>query len=631
MTGLLMDTALTEQQRAMVDTVRTSADSLLTIINDILDFSKIEAGKMELEEIDFDLRQVIEDALSLLAEKAQAKQLELACAIASDVPVAVRGDPTRLRQVLVNLLSNALKFTDAGEVVVRATLKSDASSGLHRAIRGVLPSSGVVPDLGPVVVEFEVQDTGVGIPFEVQPRLFQSFTQADSSTTRRFGGTGLGLAICKRLVELMGGEISVISAPSAGSTFRFSVKLSPRIARPAIETRELAGARLLVVDDHPVCRQLFRQQTMDWGLDCETAAGGEEALAALRGAARGGRPFRLALIDMRMPGMDGLELGRRIKADPELTPLAMVLVTALNSTAFAGRARELGFAAVLSKPVRYAQMRATLARLASGGGDAEPRSSAVPAEGPLLSGRVLVAEDNAVNQRLTVAQLAKLGIHADVVANGAEALVALAQLPYDAVLMDCQMPEMDGFQATHELRRREAAAHQRRMPVLAMTANAMDGDRERCLAAGMDDYVSKPVRIEALAAALGRWLPGAAPPATKPAPVDGSALQRLRAEIGDDQTVNDIVRLFLTEAPGHCAAIAKAQAAGDAEQLRRASHKLRGSSQIMGAVRMAECCALLEALAKGNQLAETAELVAELRQALDDTIAALKPQIAAAT
>ncbi len=628
MTGLLMDSPLTEPQRAMVDTVRSCADSLLTIINDILDFSKIEAGRMELEEIDFDLRQVIEDALSLLAEKAQSKQLELLCVIDHEVPVAVRGDPNRLRQVLVNLLGNALKFTAAGEVVVRATLRSSASSGLHRAIRGILPTAGDLTGLGPVIVEFEVQDSGIGIPFDIQPRLFQAFTQADSSTTRKFGGTGLGLAICKRLVELMGGEISVVSAPGAGSTFRFTAQLLPRTAPPPVDSTGLAGMRMLVVDDHPACRHAFRQQLLDWGLDAEAAVDGPEALAAMRQAATGGRPFRLALIDMRMPGMDGLELGRRIKADPRLAGTALLLLTPLNTTGPAAQAREAGFAACLSKPVRQIQLREMIARVAPGGSEALPSARPATLDAPKLTGRVLVAEDNIVNQRLTVAQLAKLGVHADVVANGAEALSALAQLPYHAVLMDCQMPEMDGFQATVELRRREAADHHARVPVIAMTANAMDGDRERCLAAGMDDYVSKPVRIEVLAATLARWLPGAAPPAPPaPAAVDASALRRLREEIGDERTVNDIIRLFIGEAPTHCQGIREAQAANDAATLRRAAHKLRGSSQIMGAVRMAECCSLIETLAKAGRLDETAELVASLGEALQGTLAALEAQL----
>ena len=519
MAGLLLDTPLTDQQRVMVDTVRSSGESLLTIINDILDFSKIEAGRMELEEIDFDLRQVVEDALGLLAEKAQAKGIELIAIIDPRAPVAVRGDPGRLRQVLVNLVANAVKFTHHGEVVVRVELASDESSGLHRAISGVLPRSGLEPDLEPVALQFEVHDTGIGIAPEVHERLFQSFTQADSSTTRRFGGTGLGLAICKRLVELMGGNITVVSALGAGSAFRFTVKLVPRTARVSAPSSRLKGLRVLVVDDNATLRtELFRQLS-SWGAVSELAADTHEALTMLRTANTLGRPLQVVLIDVQLPTADGLALLRAVRNESLVQPKA-VLLTALGERRVEALAGELGIDAHLAKPPRLDLLRAVIERVVSGERD---RARALMGETPpvQLRGRVLVAEDNAVNQRLIAAQLARLGLHCDIVANGAEALAAITQLPYDVVLMDCQMPEMDGWQATRELRERERILGGRRLPVVAMTANAMSGDRETCLNAGMDDYLAKPVRADVLAEALVRWLPVGKPaPLVSPVEVD---------------------------------------------------------------------------------------------------------------
>ncbi len=637
MAGLLLDTPLTDQQRVMVDTVRSSGESLLTIINDILDFSKIEAGRMELEEIDVDLRQVVEDALGLLAEKAQAKGIELIAIIDPRAPVAVRGDPGRLRQVLVNLVANAVKFTHHGEVVVRVELRSDESSGLHRAIRGVLPNSSAAPDLEPVEVMFEVQDTGIGIAPEAHERLFQSFTQADSSTTRRFGGTGLGLAICKRLVELMGGRISVASALGAGSAFRFTVKLAPRTARVSATSARLSGLRVLVVDDNATLRtELFRQLS-GWGASCELAADTHEALAALRTANAKGRPIQVALIDVQLPAADGLALLRAVRSEALVQPKA-ILLTPLGERRVEALAGELGIGAHLAKPPRLDLLRAVIERVVSGNRD---RARALVGESPLaqLRGRVLVAEDNAVNQRLVAAQLARLGLHSDIVANGAEALAAIVHLPYDVVLMDCQMPEMDGWQATRELRGRERALGGRRLPVLAMTANAMSGDREACLAAGMDDYLAKPVRIEVLAEVLARWLPVSQPlppvspvtvsedtPPRQPALLETAVLRRMREEIGDDATVDDVLGLYLSEAPTHLRAIADALGAGDAEALRRAAHKLKGSSLIIGAQRIAAACGRAEDLARTARLSEAAAIAAEISALMAETLPALSVQ-----
>ena len=586
---------------------------------------------MELEEIDCDLRQVVEDALGLLAEKAQAKGIELIAIIDPRAPVAVRGDPGRLRQVLVNLVANAVKFTHHGEVVVRVELNSVASSGLQRAIRGVQPASGVEPALERAVLTFEVQDTGIGIAPEAHDRLFQSFTQADSSTTRRFGGTGLGLAICKRLVELMGGSISVTSTPGAGSTFRFVISLAPRTALIPAPSSRLAGLRVLVVDDNATLRTELFHRLVDLGAVCALAASSDEALAQLRAANSAGRPIQVTLIDVQLAASDGLALLRSVRGE-SLSQPKVIMLTSLGERRVEAMAGELSIDAHLAKPPRLDLLRAVIERVVSGEPDrARAMAGVVPAI--QLRGRVLVAEDNAVNQRLVAAQLARLGLHADIVANGVEALAAITQLPYDAVLMDCQMPEMDGWQATRELRAREQTLGSKRMPVVAMTANAMSGDRESCLAAGMDDYLAKPVRTDVLAEVLARWLP-AGPPvprvtihedATAPRPVllETAVLRRMREEIGDDATIDDVLGLYVSEAPIHLRAIADALSAHDADALRRAAHKLKGSSLIIGAQRIAAACSRSEELAGAGRLPDAATAAAEIPALMAETLPAL--------
>ena len=612
MAGLLLDTTLSEDQRGMLDALRSSADGLLTIINDILDFSKIDAGRMELEAVDFDLRTVVEEVVLLLAGPAQDKGLEIACAIMEEVPVAVRGDPGRLRQVLVNLIGNAVKFTATGEVIVRVTLAPP-------------PAAAAAPSAA--MYAFEVVDSGIGIPLAAQARLFQSFSQADSSTTRRYGGTGLGLVICKRLVELMGGGIAVESAPGAGSTFRFTLSLQPLGGAGGPRADALTGVVALVVQGNASCRAILSRQLAGWGLRCSAIGDGVAALTELRRARAAGQPCRLVVIDRQLPGQAGAELCAQLRAEAGAAALTVVLLNPLSLLP-GGGIRLPGIDASLSKPVRHAQLRELLLRLLGGGSQegVPPAPRHACGSGMLFSGRALVAEDNAVNQRLAVAQLGKLGVHADVAADGAEALAALTRLPYDVVLMDCQMPEMDGFQATRELRRREAArGGARRLPVIAMTANALDGDRERCLEAGMDDYLAKPVDIEALSGAIARFLPvaSAVPPPPDATAVDPGAVSRMRREIGDDAVVDDILRLFTAEAPAQCAEIAAAHAQGDAERLRRLVHRLRGSSQIIGAVRMAERCAQIERLASEHDLQRASAPVGELAALVAAAVQAL--------
>jgi two-component system sensor histidine kinase/response regulator len=488
MTDLLLDTDLSTEQREYVETVRNSGEALLTIINDILDFSKIEAGKLELETIDFDLRTLVEDVADLLAERAHSKGLELITLIHPAVPTEVRGDPGRLRQILTNLIGNAIKFTEKGEVVVEAKLDDDAP---HAAL-----------------VRFDVVDTGIGIAPNKHAALFEAFSQADTSTTRTYGGTGLGLAISKQLVDLMGGDITVQSRPGRGSTFSFTARLVKRRERVPEASDDLAGLHVLIVDDNATNRRILGQHLTSWRIRVGVAEDGSRALQMLRSASDADDPYDVAILDMNMPAMDGLQLCQHIVADPDVSFTRLVLLTSSGIRGDAEAARRSGFSAYLTKPVRPSHLYDCLSTLAGGAAE-EPAAPLVTrhsiAEARARSRRhVLVAEDNAVNQRVTVAMLARIGYRADVVANGAEAVEALLRKPYEAVLMDCQMPEMDGFEATAAIRAREGSA--RHTPVIAMTASAIEGDREKCLAAGMDDYVSKPTKLEELDAALRRWV-----------------------------------------------------------------------------------------------------------------------------
>jgi signal transduction histidine kinase/DNA-binding response OmpR family regulator/putative methionine-R-sulfoxide reductase with GAF domain len=488
MTGLLLDTALTQEQQEYAETVRTSGEALLTIINDILDFSKIEAGKLDLEIIDFDLHTALEEAVDLLAEQAHSKGLELACLIHENVPTALCGDPGRLRQILLNLLGNAIKFTDQGEVVVQLSVAAET------------------PDT--VLVHCAVRDTGIGIAPEGQERLFQSFSQADTSTTRKYGGTGLGLAISRQLTHMMGGTIGVQSVLGQGSTFWFTARLGkqpPRVLAIQRPHADLHGRRVFIVDDNATNRTILHHQIRRWGMHSASAETGLQALEQLRTAAQDGTPYDLVLLDMHMPVMDGLTLARLIKADPVLDSLPLVMLTSVVQRGHRTLAREAGISACLTKPVRQSQLFDCVATVLGASVAAEvhrvpPATLRLPGQTPLI----LVAEDNIVNQRVAVRLLEKLGYRADVAANGYEAVAVLERIPYAMVFMDVHMPDMDGYAATAEIRQREGGS--RRVPIIAMTANALEGDREKCLAAGMDDYLSKPVRQAELQAILERWL-----------------------------------------------------------------------------------------------------------------------------
>ena len=494
MTGLLLDTELTNEQREFAETIRSSGDMLLTIINDVLDFSKIEAGKLQFEELDFVLTNAIEETIDLLAPRAHDKKLEFVSLIYKDVPVGLRGDPGRLRQVLTNLIGNAIKFTESGEVVVRAEKESE--------------------DAKHVVIRFSVVDTGIGISEAAQKNLFQPFIQADGSTTRKYGGTGLGLAISRQLVELMGGQIGLRSVAGEGSVFWFTArfeKQSDVINSSPLDLNVLAGLRVLIVDDNRTNRKILSHQLGSRGMKYAEAESGKSALALLRSAVQTGEAYDLAILDLMMPGMDGFELARVIKSDPVIAATPLVMLTSYGDRGGSTEAQQIGIAAYLAKPIRQSALFECLANVVR-----TPHVTKVVEQvavttrareievKPASNKLILIAEDNMVNQKVAIRQLRKLGYRADAVANGREVLEALARIPYDLVLMDCQMPEMDGYEATAEIRRYEATSQ--RTPVIAMTAHALEGDRARCIAAGMDDYVSKPVKPEELQRVLERYL-----------------------------------------------------------------------------------------------------------------------------
>jgi PAS domain S-box-containing protein len=592
MTGLLLDTELDSEQREFAEIVRMSGEALLRIIDDILDFSKIEAGKLELEHYPFELRACVEAALDVVAARATEKGLDLAYLLDPNVPRVIVGDVTRLRQILINLLSNAVKFTEEGEVVVSIGARpgEDHEAELH----------------------FAVRDTGIGIPPERMDRLFESFSQVDASTTRRYGGTGLGLAISKRLSEMMGGTMWAESDAGRGSTFHVTIVAdeasTPLPSHDEPIQPQLRGKRLLIVDDNETNRTLLLRQAESWGMAGRATASPAEALSWVEQ----GEPFDLGLLDLRMPQMDGLELGRQIRRYRDARALPLVLLTSLGHRKEDAEAR-VEFAARLAKPVKASQLYETLVNVFAEQASAIPRV-VEDKTAQAQSVRVLLVEDNDVNRKLALALLAKLGYRADTAVNGVEALAALENAPYDVVLMDVEMPEMDGLEATKRIRAQWPGVSGPR--IVAMTAKAMAGDREACLAAGMDDYLSKPIRVEELAAALGRT--GANEPAgLSPAPGDGevldaSALADLRAAVDDPAFVADLIGTFLAEAPALVATLQRAHAAGDAEELRRAAHTLKSNARTFGATRLGDACQELEEKSRAEELDDAAALVDEI-------------------
>ncbi|WP_052813196.1 PAS domain S-box protein [Desulfonatronum thioautotrophicum] len=706
MTGLLLDTNLDETQRRYTEIVRTSGEALLNLINDILDFSKIESGKLELEALDFELRPMLDNFAAMMAFKAEEKGLEFVCAADPDVPNRLTGDPGRLRQILINLVGNALKFTGQGEVVVKISLAHDSGcSGsafledtvngadvgrLHVAPDDVPPNTATfdttpIPTInseplnhGPHFVKlcFTVKDTGIGIPAEKVETLFQSFSQVDSSITRKFGGTGLGLAISRQLAEMMDGEIGVKSIEGRGTTFRFTVRLglAETARHTALEFVNLRDVHVLVVDDNTSNREFLRTLLLGWGMRPDAAADGPTALGLLYKALAEGDPYRLAILDLRMPGMDGETLGRAIHADPRLQPLHTVMLTAHESRGDNRRLLEAGFSAFLTKPVLHGELYDTLAKVMARH-EPDPSRELITrhrarktTESRLgytpRKARILLAEDNPTNQHVVLGMLKQLGLSADAVANGAEAVQAVQTIPYDLVLMDVQMPEMDGLAATREIRRLEhnagmlgcwnagiektesysnisvstdqpkgdprsvssasqhysiPASQHSRIPIIALTAHAMQGYREKCLEAGMDDYLTKPLEPVQLAKMLERWLPAQDAEQNEEAG-DGRQDQRgalsrekglsvfnksefMHRLDGDEILAKQIIKRFVDTNSGHMETLFQAIDQGDTMWVRELAHAVKGSSLNISAGALANAAGLLEQAGKEGDVA----------------------------
>ena len=644
MTGLLLDTSLSSEQREYAETVRSSSDALLTIINDILDFSKIEAGRLELERQPFELRECVESALDLLAARATEKGLDLAYLLDEQVPAAVYGDVTRLRQILVNLLSNAIKFTERGEVVLSVEARQKDEDGRANPQQ---PDEESFYEL-----HVAVRDTGIGISEEGKARLFRSFSQVDASTTRRYGGTGLGLAISKRLAELMDGTMWVESQPGVGTTFHFTIlaEVAPTGSRPYLDTSQpqLVGKRILIVDDNATNRFILTLQMQSWGLLPYACASGPEALAYMQAAV----PFDVAILDMQMVDMDGLMLAKQIRHYRDAQALPLIMFTSLGRREV--DIQGVDIAAFMHKPIKLSQLyNALISLFVEHPQPHMPQSE--PTELQFDAGlsqrlplRILLAEDNTVNQKLALRLLERMGYRADVAANGLEVLEALQRQSYDVILMDVQMPEMDGLEASRAIH--EGWTAEQRPRIVAMTANAMQGDREECLDAGMDDYLTKPIQIKALQAALERagwWAkkrtlpleePGAvalpigdaeskvqAAPALDPAVL--SELRQFPGE-GEPDIVQELAEAFQFETPPLLEALRQAIVEGQPEQLKRAAHNLRGSSNNLGARTMAALSAELEAIGKNGTVERAAELVTHLEQEYQRVCQALAAEIA---
>jgi two-component system, sensor histidine kinase and response regulator len=624
MTELLLDTELTAEQQESLDLVKSSTEGLMRVINDILDYSKIEAGKLDLDPVEFQLRDALEDTLKTLALRAHRKGLELTCDIAEDVPARVIGDPGRLRQIVVNLVGNAIKFTEKGEVVVRAQLRNHTAGGFQ--------------------LHFEVADTGIGISAAKQELIFDPFAQADGSTTRRFGGTGLGLTISSRLVALMGGTISVESQLGQGSTFHFDAHFgrpqTPAVERPSITPARLRGLRVLVVDDNATnCRVLTGMLRM-WGTRPTAVDGGRPAVAELRRAAAAGEPYPLMLTDAMMPEMDGFMLVEELRKDPSLAPHTIMMLTSADRQADAQRCRRLGMSAYLVKPVKADELQiAILAALSGATRESRPAlstpdvSNITGATTAPRSARILLAEDNPVNQRVALHILQKGGHSVLAVNNGREAVEAHKREDFDLVLMDVQMPEMDGFEATDAIRTRERITG-RHLPIIAMTAHAMKGDRERCLESGMDDYVAKPVHAAELLRVIQKFAETAAAPIAAAPPVENndvlvfdrqSALDRVSDE---EELLNEVIQLFLGDAPNRMAEIRASLEQGDPKRLEISAHSLKGAAGYVGADRMARQALKLEESGRRANLSQALNEFRQLERELDQftlAVGALTP------
>ena len=633
MTGLLLDTELTDEQREYVEATRNSAEALLTIINDILDFSKIESGKLELEYRPFELRTCLEEVIKLLAPRAAQKNLDLACLVDDAIPRILVSDVTRLRQILVNLIGNAVKFTQQGEVVVEVVPDEHGARSLPP---GFAPDTEFLRHPNHWLLHFSVRDTGIGIPLDRQSRLFKSFQQVDAATTRHYGGTGLGLAISKRLAELMGGRIWVESEAGQGATFHFTISTrAPAAATPPAWLNpqpQLAGRRVLVIEDNPTNRRIISHRGQQWGMKVQTADNRREALALLAQ----GDLFDAVILDWELPGQEGPALAEQIRKLPSGRCVPLLLLSAMRPSGEDAHPVREGMAVAIHKPIRPAQLLEALCHALKVQTLREKKPPPTPTLDPTLAHklplRVLLADDNPINQKVGLSVLSKLGYRADVVSNGREVLETLGQKPYDLLFLDVQMPEMDGLEAARQICQRWPA--DKRPRIIAMTGNAFVGDREKCLQAGMDDYISKPVRVGDLQSAIERWGP------TRPKRSDTTLLARARvipseklldyaliAELrnlpatGSVGVFQELVDLFLQNAPQRIIQIN--QSVNDGPMLTFHAHALKGSALNLGATRLAEISQKLEDLGRARNMHGVPALVQELDSVFTQTRAQL--------
>ncbi|MGD0464350.1 MAG: response regulator [Tepidisphaeraceae bacterium] len=616
MAHLLMRRQLNPQQMQCARVIEDSAQSLLSLVNDILDFSKIEAGKLELHATEFDLEEAVESVIEMLSPKAAEKKLEFGCSIQPRANRRYRGDRERLTQILVNLVGNAIKFTDRGEVFVGVDLLAEQAAG------GTL--------------RFTVRDTGAGIPADRRERLFKSFSQVDSSMSRKYGGTGLGLAISRQLVELMGGQITCESEVGKGSVFCFTITLmlcqAPAPRRQA--TVGLQGMRVLAVDDNAAYREILQNQLTSWGFDAVTAPHAEQAMIELRRAQRAGQPFRIAILDFVLPGLNGMQLGAQIKADPSLRDIHLLMLTAMQQPIDAEEIKRTGFTHCLTKPMRQSQMfdaiMETVLVPAAMAAEAAPIPAVSKPSAPRSRpGHILLAEDNLVNQTVAIELLQDAGFTCDLASDGNAAVEAVQRKHYDLILMDCQMPGMNGFEATWRIRRLEAdgSITGPRRPIIALTANAVTGDRERCLEAGMDDYISKPIDLDLMVEVIEKNLPGQE---TAPAPPIeiASLLKRCR---GKQQLVERLFSTFSSTIAKQLDALDRALAGADSIELARLAHSIKGAAANLDAAAIRSSAAGLEKLAAAGDLGAAATEIQNLKDKVQECLGYIQQSAASKT
>ena len=629
MTELMLETELSDEQRDYLDTIQGSGEALLTIINDILDFSKIDAGKLEIENIDFDIRRTTEEAVEILAKTAHEKGLEIATLISGDVPQVVAGDPGRLRQVLTNLISNAIKFTNKGEVVVSVNCRN-------------------LND-GRSTIQFDVSDTGIGVSSSQQERLFHAFTQADTSTTRKYGGTGLGLSICRRLVSMMGGEIGVKSVQGEGSTFSFSINIEHK--EDAVNNNEaiishIGGTKVLIVDGHETTRKLLTQQLLNWNVDVSCARDGEQALMMLEEAVALNNMYDVCLLDVGLSDMSGIDLAKKLMKDRRFDQMRRIVMTAIGQRGDSRMAKAVGASAYLTKPIRRAHLVECIRTVKAQPLSIPPTHSTEDSsiitrhsiEDKIFQSqvRLLVVDDTVINQTLAVRHLERLGYGVDVAANGQEALDAYRLHRYPVILMDCQMPVMDGYTATQKIRELEGDGPN--AVIIAMTAHAMPADREHCLSVGMDDHLPKPIRREKLKTILEQWLAAPTentqsdakisvfppPPSVKSEVLEESVIESLLdLDDGKGEVFGELVALFLSEAPSYLLQLRSANNSGNTSELGRIAHKLKGCSRNMGAIQLAESCRNLELAAQVEVSSESSKWVSSIERELEIARSAL--------